>query len=435
VTDLDVVRHAAHPIQGDEDDYDPLISLVGNARFVLLGEASHGTHDFYYERARITRRLIEEKGFTAIAVEGEWSQMFRVNRYIRGMSDEPNAEDILSTFTGFPAWMWNNTDVRDLAEWLKSHNDALPPFAPKVGIYGLDLYSFRESADAVADYFDTRDPTAAKQARDRYSCLWTGKFDPADYETPADTPLASCNTNLRQQIAELEQMRAHTETHGYQGNRAVEREELFSALRNAIVVKDKHDYDRATSTGPDSSWNVRDRHMANTLQALSEHLGVDGRPAKIVVWAHNTHVGDERGTEMAQNEEVNLGQLVREQYKDKAVLVGFTTYTGTVIAAKAWDEQGEKFNVLPAVPQSYAGLFHDAKVGNSLFILRGNDRLVEAFDEPRLQRGIGVLYLPITELMSHYYQSWLSKQFDAVIHIEQSSAVQPLKTAYPTPSP
>lgn len=430
---LDVVRQAAHPVEGDDDDYDPLMSLVGDAQFVLLGEASHGTHDFYRERARITQRLVEEKGFTAVAVEGEWPEAYRVNRYVRGMSDEPNAEAVLSTFEGFPEWMWNNADVRDLAEWLKLRNAALPANAAHVGFYGLDLYSFKESADAVAAYFDERDPQVARQVRDRYSCLWINDFDPADYESPAESPLASCNTRMTEQVEELEQMRERAEREGYEGDRAVEREELFSALRNAIVVKKKREYDRASSLGPNSSWNVRDRHMANTLQALSEHLGTGGKPARIVVWAHNTHVGNASATEMADREEINLGQLVREQHGDDAVLVGFTTYAGTVIAARSWDEPGERYHVLPALPQSYAGLFHDAKVGDSLFILRGDKRLTEALDEPRLQRGIGVIYSPTTELTSHYYQAWLSKQFDAVIHIEESSAVEPLKPATSSP--
>ncbi|HEX8219424.1 MAG TPA: erythromycin esterase family protein [Chloroflexia bacterium] len=427
--DLDTVRRAAHPIAGVAGDYDPLMSLVGDARFVLLGEASHGTHDFYRERARITRRLIEEKGFTAIAVEGEWQDAYRVNRYVRGFGDERDAESALSGFVGFPEWMWNNTDVRDLAEWLKQHNAALPPGASPVGFYGLDMYGIKESADAVAEYFDKRDPTAARQVRDRYSCLSRTEFDPADYESPADTPNASCNTRIQEQVTQLQQMLERAEREGYTGDRVVEREELFSALRNAVVVKSKREYDRSVSTGPDSSWNVRDRHMAGTLEALSAHLGAGGKPAKVVVWAHNTHVGDARATEMAESEELDLGQLAREKYKEDAVLVGFTTYTGTVIAARSWDEPGQQFDVRPALPESYSGLFHDAGVGNALFILRGNERLAEALDEPRLQRGIGVLYLPETERPSHYYQAWLSRQFDAVIHIEVSSAVTPLKAA------
>lgn len=431
--DLDTVRRAAHPVEGSAGDYDQLMSLVGDARFVLLGEASHGTHDFYRERARITRRLIEEKGFAAVAVEGEWQRAYRVNRYVRGFSDEPDAGAALSGFVGFPEWMWNNTDVRDLAEWLKKHNAAVPRDASQVGFYGLDMYGIKESADAVAAYFDERDPTAARQVRDRYSCLSRTGFDPADYESPADTPNASCNTRIEEQIAQLQEMRERAEREGYEGNSAVEREELFSALRNAVVVKSKREYDRSLSTGPDSSWNVRDRHMASTLEALSAHLGAGGEPAKVVVWAHNTHVGDARATEMTEREELNLGQLARERYKENAVLVGFTTYTGTVIAARSWDEPGERYDVRPALPESYSGLFHEAGVGNSLFILRGDPQLAEALDEPRLQRGIGVVYLPETERFSHYYQAWLSRQFDAVIHIEESSAVTPLEPAPGTP--
>jgi erythromycin esterase-like protein len=265
--------------------------------------------------------------------------------------------------------------------------------------------------------------------RDRYSCLSRTGFDPADYDSPADTPNASCGTRIQQQVTQLQQMLERAEREGYKGDSLEEREELFSALRNAVVVKSKREYDRSISTGPDSSWNMRDRHMASTLEALSAHLGVGGKPGKVIVWAHNTHVGDARATEMAEREELSLGQLAREQYKEDAVLVGFTTYTGTVIAARSWDEPGQQFDVRPALPESYSGLFHDAGVGNSLFILRGDQRLAEALDEPRLQRGIGVLYLPETERSSHYYQAWLSRQFDAVIHIEESSAVTPLKPA------
>ncbi|MDQ5826428.1 MAG: erythromycin esterase family protein [Chloroflexota bacterium] len=428
-TGLDLIRQVALPIEGDEDDYDPLMSLVGDARFVLLGEASHGTHDFYRERARITRRLVEEKGFTAVAIEGEWPEAYRVNRYVRGMSDEPSAEAVLSSFRGFPEWMWNNADVRDLAEWLEQHNEALPANAPQVGFYGLDMYSMEESAEEVVNYFEARDPEAAARARERYRCLSGESTGPTDYDSLAKMASSLCDTSVQEQVEELQQLWESAEKEGYTGNRAVEREELFSALRNAIVVKNKREYDQAAYSGSDPTWNVRDRHMAGTLEALSEHLGTDGKPARVVVWAHNTHVGDATGTEFANIGQLSLGQLVRERHKDDAVLVGFTTYTGTVIAARGWDEQGERYDVRPALPESYSGLFHEAGVGNSLFIVRGEKRLAAALEEPRLQRGIGVVYDPNNERNSHYYLAWLSKQFDAVIHIEESSAVEPLRSA------
>ncbi len=432
-TGLDLVRQVALPIEGDEDDYDPLMSLVGDARFVLLGEASHGTHDFYHERARITRRLVEEKGFTAVAIEGEWPEAYRVNRYVRGVSDEPSAEAVLASFRGFPEWMWNNADVRDLAEWLKQHNDALPANARQVGFYGLDMYSMEESAQEVANYFEERDPEAAARARERYRCLSGESSGPTDYDSLAKMASSPCDTSVQEQVEEVQQLWERAEKEGYTGNEAVEREELFSALRNAIVVKNKREYDQAAYTGSDPTWNVRDRHMAGTLEAVSEHLGTERKPARVVVWAHNTHVGDATGTEFANIGQLSLGQLVRERHKGDAVLVGFTTYTGTVIAARGWDEQGERYDVRPALPESYSGLFHEAGVGNALFIIRDEKRLAAALEEPRLQRGIGVVYDPNNERNSHYYLAWLTKQFDAVIHIEESSAVEPLKSAPATP--
>ena len=419
------MRKAAHPLKGNAQDYDPLMRLVGDARFVLLGEATHGTLEFYRERARITERLIREKGFTAVAIEGDWPDAQRVHRFVRGTGGgDAHAEQALSGFTRrFPQWMWGNAYVRDLVASLREFNKALPAGAPRVGVYGLDLYSLRDSADAVAQSLERVDPEAARRARQRYGCFARFGADPQAYGSAAAlNPASSCRREAQEQFEELQRLAAKRPAR----TDPAREEELFSALQNARVVKNGEEYYRTLYAGGMSSWNLRDRHMAESLDALASHLESQGRPPKVVVWAHNTHMGDARVTEMGEAGEWNVGQFMRQRHKDGAVLVGFTTYTGTVTAASAWGEPGRRMAVRPALPGSYSALFHDTGIGNFLLVLRGNQQLTKAFGEPRLERAIGVVYLPHTERASHYFRARLSKQFDAVIHIDESRALEPL---------
>jgi erythromycin esterase-like protein len=414
----------AHPLTGAPADYDPLLTLVGNARFVLLGEASHGTHEFYRARAQITQRLIQEKGFTAVAVEADWPDAYRVNRYVRGVSNETESVEALANFRRFPTWMWRNADVLDFVDWLRAHNDARASGATPVGFYGLDLYSLNASITAVLGYLDKVDPEAAQRARYRYGCLEHFGEDTQAYGYAASIGLhKSCEDEVVSQLLELQRRAA--EYAGRDGR--VAPDEFFFAEQNARLVKNAEEYYRAMFRGRVSSWNLRDCHMAETLAALATYLQGQGQPAKIVVWAHNSHLGDARATEMGQAGELNVGQLVRERYGQDAVLIGFSTYSGTVTAATEWDGPAERKRVRPALPDSYEALFHELDLGRFLVILRDGDAAIARLCRPRLERAIGVIYRPETERLSHYFCARLPEQFDAVLHCDETRAVEPLE--------
>jgi len=415
------VSETATPVTGSPTDYDALMALVGDARVVLLGESTHGTHEYYRERMRITQRLVEEKGFNAVAIEGDWPESYRVNEYVRGLGTDESAEQVLSGYTRFPSWMWNNTDVRDLVSWLRTHNDA-QPVAGDVGFYGLDVYSLFGSADAVVRYLSTVDPAAAERARTRYACFNPYRADPQHYGAAAVSPGASCRTQAAEELAELTQ-RAATRPAD-----PVQAELLFSALRNAHSVANAEEYFRTLYEGGTSTWNLRDQHMAEAVDALDQHLSAAaGKPAKVVVWAHNTHAGDARVTQVGEAGEHNVGQLMRQRHGEEAVLVGFLSYTGTVFAAPDWDRPGRVYDMLPALPGSYSDVLHAAQPNEFLLVLRGAaERLGSQLGEPRLERAIGVVYRPETERQSHYFLARLSRQFDAAVFFDTTSAVRPL---------
>ena len=419
------VREAAHPLGGAARDYDPLLELVGGARFVLLGEASHGTHEFYRERAQITKRLIGEKGFTAVAVEADWPDAYRVNRYVRGRGDDMSGDEALSGFRRFPTWMWRNADVLDFTGWLRAHNDALPSEAPRVGFYGLDLYSLHASIEAVLGYLDKTDPESARRARRRYSCFDHFGEDTQAYGYAAGFGLTeSCEGEVISQLVELRRRAAE---YAPRDGRVAE-EEFFFAEQNARLVKNAEEYYRSMFRGRVSSWNLRDRHMVETLHALAAHLdGQTGGGAKVVVWAHNSHLGDARATQMGEQGEWNVGQLVREKYEGESALVGFSTYTGTVTASSDWDAPAERKRVRPALKESYEALFHEVGLPRFLVSLRGGSEAATALGEPRLERAIGVIYRPETERQSHYFYARLPAQFDAVLHFDETRAVEPLE--------
>ena len=419
-----VIKKASQPLEGEARDYDHLLELIHEARFCLLGEATHGTHDFYRERAEITKRLIKEKGFTAIAVESDWPDAFRVNRYVRGLSDDQNADEALSGFKRFPTWMWRNTVVLDFVEWLRDYNASLSHGATKVGFYGLDLYSLYTSIDAVLGYLNKVDPAAAKRARYRYSCFEHFAEDTQAYGYAASFGITeSCEREVIEQLVELRRRAADYASR----DGRVAQDEFFFAEQNARLVLNAEKYYRSMFRGSVESWNLRDRHMAETLDALVKHLNGQGQQAKVAVWEHNSHLGDARATYMADYGELNVGQLVRERYGPEAVLVGFTTYTGTVTAASEWDGPAERKRVRPALANSYEASFHDAEMPNFLLPLRDNESASAALRDPMLERAIGVIYLPQTERQSHYFEAHLSDQFDAVIHFDETSALQPLE--------
>ncbi len=421
---VQVIRDAAHRIEGVATDYDPLMDLVGDARFVLLGEASHGTHDFYDARAKITKRLIEEKDFNAVAVEADWPDAYRVNRYIRGAGPDANGHDALAGFKRFPTWMWRNADVLDFVEWMRARNDGLAAETAKAGFYGLDLYSLYTSMDAVLGYLQKTDPEAAKRAHYRYSCFDHFREDAQAYGYAASFDLtASCEKEVLSQVIELQK---HAVAYASRDGQ-VESDEFFFVEQNARLVKNAEEYYRSMFRGRAESWNKRDRHMAETLEALVAHLENQGKKAKIVVWEHNSHLGDARATELGAGGELNVGQLVRERYDADAVLVGFTTYQGTVTAASDWDTPPQQKRVRPGLEGSYEALFHAADIARFLLVLRNQGPLRQALCEPRLERAIGVIYRPETERLSHYFHARLSEQFDAVLHFDETQAVEPLE--------
>src|ERR1700730_7950273 len=422
---IEALRAAAYPLAGSARDYDPLMERIGEARFALLGEASHGTHEFYNERAEITQRLIVKKNFTAVAVEADWPDAYRANRYVRGGTDDVDAAEALADFRRFPTWLWRNTVVVDFIEWLRAHNDALAPGAEKVGFYGLDLYSLHASMKAVLRYLEKVDPEAAARARERYSCFDHVGEDTQAYGLMTRLNLSkSCEEEVVSQLVELQRRAAD---HARRGDPQAD-DEFFYAEQNVRLVKNAEAYYRSMFLEEVSSWNLRDRHMAETLDALVAHLGRRGRRAKVAVWEHNSHLGDARATDMAQRGELNVGQLTREKYGNDAVLVGFTTHHGTVTAASDWGKPAERKRVRPAVAGSYEALFHAAQRVRFLLVWNEGDTVAEHLRARRLERAIGVIYRPDTERQSHYFRARLPDQFDAVLHFDETRAIKPLET-------
>ncbi|MDQ1629968.1 MAG: hypothetical protein QOI54_3712 [Actinomycetota bacterium] len=432
-TEAAVVRAEALPVQDGVPEDQSLFDLVGDADLVLLGEASHGTHEFYAARARMTQRLIEEKGFAAVAVEADWPDAYRVNRFVRGHSDDSTAEEALRGFIRFPTWMWRNTVVLDFVGWLREHNervgrDGKDRARAGTGFYGLDLYSLHRSTQEVIAYLERVDPEAAARARERYSC-----FDHAAESEDAGQSYGfaaafgagqSCEREAVEQLVDLQRHAVeHAERHGLLAG-----DELFYAEQNAVTVKNAEQYYRSMFTGRANTWNLRDTHMVDTLDSLAAHLGRQrGDVPKIVVWAHNSHVGDARATEMGARGELNVGQLVRERHPGRCRLVGFTTYTGTVTAADNWGGPAQRKWVRPGLADSVEELFHDAGQDSFLLAFGQAARAADLLRSARLERAIGVIYRPETERQSHFFQTRVADQFDAVIHITETRAIEPLE--------
>jgi erythromycin esterase-like protein len=415
------IRSHLQPLPDSPGAYDALLQLIGDARFALLGEASHGTHEFYQERIRITQRLITEKGFTAVAVEADWPDAWRVNRYVRGLSDDPDAVAALSGFQRFPAWMWRNTEVRDFVEWLREYNRGRTP-RTQVGFYGIDLYSLFGSIEAVLAYLDRTDPEAARRARARYACFDHAGQDSQAYGYGASFGLSpSCEDEAIQELRELNQLAA-----GAALRHGLDVDEAFFAQQNARLVHNAEEYYRTMFRGRVSSWNLRDSHMVETLQALERHLAVGGQPPRMAVWAHNSHLGDASATEMGDQGEWNVGQLVRDRWGSQAVLVGFSTHRGSVTAASEWDDPPQTKQVRQGLAGSWEDLFHQSGTERFMLTLRGNAELRPLAIEKRLQRAIGVIYRPETERQSHYFHTRLADQFDAMIHFDETHALEPL---------
>ena len=422
MTTAEAAAHIASAAQrvSSAGDYDGLIEAIGERQLVLIGEASHGTHEFYETRAELTKRLVEEKGFRAIAVEADWPDALRVHRYVQDASADADASAALRDFQRFPQWMWRNTVVREFVEWLRQWNQGHEH--AQVGFYGMDLYSLHASIGGVLSYLEAVDPDAAHRARERYACF-EDFGDPQLYGYAANTGRKEpCEDEVVDQLMELRRRGTELVTGGAEASEA----ELFFAEQNARLVANAERYYRSMFGGRASSWNLRDEHMAGTIQSLLSHL--DGAGGKIVVWAHNSHLGDARATEMSERGELNVGQLVREKFGDNSFLIGFSTYAGSVTAARDWDSPAERQRVRPGLADSYEELFH--ATGISRFWLNFRSVGADAADAlrgPRLQRAIGVIYRPETERWSHYFHADVHEQFDAMIHFDETHALDPLE--------
>jgi len=419
---LEAVRHAASWFEPSADGFGSLLETIGNANIVLIGEASHGTYEFYETRAELTKALIVRKGFNLVAVEADWPDAYRANRWVRLASDDTNAEAALGDFTRFPRWMWRNRDVVAFLTWLKTHNTEQDA-AARIGFYGLDLYSLHTSMNAVLTYLRKVDPAAAERAKYRYGCFEHFGEDVQAYGYAATIGVSrSCEDDVVAQLVDLRRRAAEYATR----DGRVAADEYFFAEQNARLVRNAEEYYRSMFGGRVESWNLRDTHMMETLDALVGHIRQTSGHAKAVVWAHNSHLGDARATQMGSGGELNLGQLVRERHADHARLIGFTTHTGSVTAASNWDEPAQRKKVRPSLPGSYERLFHDAGIARFQLALDHPD-VRSALAAPRLERAIGVIYRPETERGSHYFLARLPEQFDTVLHIDHTHALEPLE--------
>ncbi|MDW5377910.1 erythromycin esterase family protein [Halomonas sp. HP20-15] len=419
VTPLNCVRRFATRLEERPSDYDALLEQTGDRDIVLLGEASHGTAEFYLMRGEITQRLIEEKGFEAVLVEADWPDALRLNRYIRDASQDSLME-AFDDFQRFPRWMWRNNDVRDFIADLYEHNVARPS-AAQVGFYGLDLYSLHRSAEAVIGYLSRVDPEQAELARQGYACL-DHHGDPFHYGRDAAFGLSkSCEEASIRLLCDL---LAKAEGYLAHDGRPASDEQFF-AEQNARVVVNAEAYYRAMFRTRVDTWNLRDEHMADTLAELHYYLRSQGGRGRIVVWAHNSHLGDARGTEMGWvHHQHNVGQLVRQRFgPQRVLLVGFTTHTGYVSAARDWDAPVEHRWVRPSCEDSYERLFHAS--GLDRFYLPLEATHADPLRARLLERAIGVIYRPDTERVSHYFQASLPTQFDAIFHLDETTAVEP----------
>ena len=395
---------------------EPTLRRIGDARVVLLGEATHGTSEFYRLRARITRELIERKGFSFVAIEGDWPDAARIDHYVRHSKARPSE---WTAFARFPVWMWRNREVREFVDWLRKHNADAEPSA-RVAFHGLDLYSLYNSIRSILDYLDSVDPKTAEVARQRYGCLTPWQADPAVYGHATLTgQYHTCEREVTSMLTDLmTKRRAYAEHDG---------ERFLDAVQNARLVANAERYYRTMYYGSRASWNLRDSHMFETLKDL---LSFHGPQSKAIVWAHNSHVGDSAATEMSARDEYNIGHLCREEFGASSYSIGFGTYRGTVAAASNWDEPMQVKTVRPALAGSYERLCYETGDPRFLLPLRGLKATapIAGLLQPQLERAIGVIYRPETELQSHYFEAVLPRQFDEYIWFDETSAVTPLRS-------
>ncbi len=412
---LEAVRSLARPLT-DGRDLDPLMEMVGDRKYVLLGEASHGTHEYYTWRAETSKRLISEKGFTFVGVEGDWPDCYAVNRYVKGYANSgKSAKEVLNTFERWPAWMWANREVAEFIEWLREHNEKLPEDR-KVGFYGLDVYSLWDSMKAVVEYLREKDPEAVRAAIKAYLCFEPYYEDVEEYARATAFVPASCEDEVVEILSLLKSRRPTFDEDG--------REAYFCAEQNALVARNAERYYRTMIRGGSRSWNIRDTDMVETLERL---MGFHGPQAKGIVWEHNTHIGDARFTDMANGGMVNVGQLVRELHgEDSVALVGFGSFKGSVIAGAEWDAPMEVMTVPPARQGSWEHALHEAEAKDKLLLFDDREHLERMLFERRGHRAIGVVYNPAYE-SGNYVPTILPWRYDAFIYIDSTQALHPLR--------
>ena len=414
---LAAIRAAARPLTGSASDHDPLVARAGTASRILLGESSHGTREYYADRGRLTLRLIREAGVNAIAIEGDWTPTRRLDRYVRGLGGDRSADQALRGYTRFPYWMWPNRTFRNFLEQLRSYN-LTQPAEQRVGVYGMDVYDLYDAAREVEDYLRRADPAGFPAALGAYRCFSSYNRNNRTYGVAAGDPRRSCSEEAASVVARLRALppRAGAEA----------RDLHFSAVRAAESVASAEAYFRTAYSGG-NAWNLRDQAMARTVEEIAAHVQRrSGRPGKVVMWSHNTHSGDARATSAAQQGELNLGQVMKQQHGERALTVGYFTYGGQVFAAPEWDQPGRVYQMRDALLGSYSHLFHQTGLSAFLLLLDEGSEVSRRLAAIRPQRAIGVVYVPMRERQAHYFDASLSRQFDAAIFYDRTSAVQPL---------
>ena len=410
-----LVASVAAPLK-DKGDLDPLMKYIGDAKYVLLGEASHGTHEYYTWRMKITQRLIEEKGFSFVAVEGDWPDCYRLNRYVKNyLNSGKSAKEVLGAFNRLPTWMWANWEVVAFAEWMKKYNKELS-VDKKIGFYGLDVYSLWESMNAIIEYLEKNDPQALKTAMNAIHC-----FEPYKADEGQSYAQASC---IVPELCEKEVVELLREIRSKIAQYNSDHENVFSTEQNALVAVNAEKYYRAMVRGGPQSWNIRDRHMTTTLDRL---MKFHGKEAKTIVWEHNTHIGDARATDMANEGMVNVGQLVTEKHAEEGVVsVGFGSYKGGVLAGRSWGDVMRKIHVPPATKGSWEHILHLAGEGKNKLIMLNKIKNDERIGIHIGHRAIGVVYNPEHEMYGNYVPSILPMRYDAFIYLDETTALHAL---------
>lgn len=398
------------------NSYEEIIKQINNVKIVMLGEATHGTYEFYYIRKQLTEYLVQEKGFNAIAIEGDVTSCYNINLFLQGEGKINDVLNALTKFKRFPTWMWRNNVIVDLLKNLRRFNDST---SQKVHFFGLDLYSMHGAIQAVINFLEEYDPEAALDAIKRYSCFENTTHNPQEYGALVKyAHKKACIEEVARQVIALQQTVFHN--HG----NLEEADKLFYAMQNALLVKNAELYYRSMFEPHQNTWNIRDEHMfeilKNILDYLSNTLKTD---AKVIIWAHNSHLGNAKATDMSLQGELNIGQLIKEHYPTSSFSLGFSTNTGTVVAADNWGEEPKIKQLNPGINGSYEKLFHKTQCKNFLLTIKNNSDLFQLLSTPRLQRAIGVIYRPDTERYSHYYMANLAHQFDALLHIDESRAI------------